>query len=71
MDDGESLSSSLERLKRKALDSFPVVKMFDRCNLAGKGALDGFLAYRLQMSLIEVVSQSGQQYSSLLWAMLV
>ena len=42
MDDGESLSSSLERLKRKALDSFPVVKMFDRCNLAGKGALGGF-----------------------------
>ena len=42
MDDGVALSSSLERLKLEALDSFPVVKMFDRCNLAVKGALDGF-----------------------------
>ena len=42
MDDGVALSSSLERLKLEALDSFPVVKMFDGCNLAGKGALDGF-----------------------------
>ena len=58
MDDRESLSSLLERLKLKALDSVPVVKMFDRFD-------------SVQMSLIEVVSQSGQQYSSLFWAMLV
>ena len=42
LDDGVSLSSSLERLKLEALDSLPVIKMFDRCNLAGKGALGGF-----------------------------
>ena len=39
VDDGVALSSPLETLKLEALDSLPVVKMFDGCNLAGKGAL--------------------------------